>query len=489
MEGSLEHQRLERAIQKLIERHEPLRTSFEVVHGEPVQIVHEEMNFTLKVNQALEEDIQEKMQEFIQPFNLEKDPLFRAELIQLGNEKHLLLIDMHHIISDGVSMGVLFNDLSSIYQGKMPQKLKIYYKDFVMWEEQWMTSEGFKQQENHWLDVFSDPVPVLELPTDYPRPDMQSFEGSRLEFVLDEKITRSLKQLAAETGTTLYMLLLSAYNILLHKYTNQSDILVGTPVAGRPHPDIQSMTGMFVNTLIMRNYPEGQKQIKEFIQEVKSGAITAYDHADYPFEMLVEKLALARDPSRNPLFQAMFTMQNFDEGLLDLEGLQVRPYEIDYRISKFDLTLSARETQKYIECEIEYSTALFFDETIQRMSEHFIQIVKAMVAYPEEKISKMDILTEQEKHQLLVEFNDTEMPYPKEKTIHSLFEEQVEKVPHQVAVVFQEKQLTYKELNERANRLARVLRQRGVTSEDRVGLLMERSLDMIVGMLAILKAG
>ncbi|MEN1970719.1 condensation domain-containing protein, partial [Lentibacillus sp. N15] len=204
---------------------------------------------------GLEENIQQAMNEFIQPFNLEKAPLFRAELIRLESKKHLLLIDLHHIISDGVSMGVLLNDLSSIYQGKMLPELKIHYKDFAVWEDQWIQSEGFEQQENYWLNVFSDSVPVLELPTDYPRPDMQSFEGSHLAFVLDEKITRSLKQLASETGTTLYMLLLSAYNILLHKYTNQSDILVGTPVAGRPHPDVQSMTGMFVNTLVMRNYP------------------------------------------------------------------------------------------------------------------------------------------------------------------------------------------------------------------------------------------
>src|SRR5699024_3491005 len=325
LEGSLEYQHLERAIQKLIRRHESLRTSFEVVNGEPVQIVHQEMDFTLKVKHGLEENIQQAMNEFIQPFNLEKAPLFRAELIRLGDQKHLLLIDMHHIISDGVSMGVLFNDLSSIYQGKMLPELKIHYKDFAVWEDQWIQSEGFKQQENYWLNVFSDSVPVLELPTDYPRPDMQSFEGSHLAFVLDEKITRSLKQLASETGTTLYMLLLSAYNILLHKYTNQSDILVGTPVAGRPHPDVQSMTGMFVNTLVMRNYPDGQKRIEDLIQEVKNKAIAAYDHADYPFELLVEKLTLDRDPSRNPLFQAMFTMQNFDEGLLELEGLQVKP--------------------------------------------------------------------------------------------------------------------------------------------------------------------
>ncbi|MEN1970683.1 amino acid adenylation domain-containing protein, partial [Lentibacillus sp. N15] len=433
LEGSLEYQHLERAIQKLIRRHESLRTSFEVVNGEPVQIVHREMDFTLKVNQGSEENIQQAMNKFIQPFNLEKAPLFRAELIRLGDQKHLLLIDMHHIISDGVSMGVLFNDLSSIYQGKMLPELKIHYKDFAVWEDQWIQSEGFKQQENYWLNVFSDSVPVLELPTDYPRPGMQSFEGSHLAFVLDEEITQSLKQLASETGTTLYMLLLSAYNVLLHKYTNQSDISVGTPVAGRPHPDVQSMIGMFVNTLVMRNYPDGQKRTEDLIQEVKNKAIAAYDHADYPFELLVEKLTLDRDPSRNPLFQAMFTMQNFDVGLLDLEGLQVEPWEIDYRISKFDLTLSARETQKQIECEIEYSTALFLGETIQRMSQHFIRIVKEMVAHPKQKICELEMFTEQERHQLLVEFNDTEMPYPKEKTIHCLFEEQVEKDPNQVA--------------------------------------------------------
>ncbi|MCP3738293.1 amino acid adenylation domain-containing protein [Rossellomorea sp. BNER] len=490
LEGLLDQERLEQAFQELIRRHESLRTSFEVVNGEPVQYVHSKVCFRLNVRKGTKGEARNWIHELIQPFELNQAPLFRAELIQLEPERNLLLIDLHHIIADGVSVDLLLDDLSKIYRGEKLPKLRIQYKDFTNWQQEWMKSDACKRQEAYWLDIFADKVPVLDLPTDFVRPEMQSFKGSHLNFVLDQELTQSLKQLALETETTVYMLMLAAYNVLLHKYTGQSDVIIGSPVVGRPHADVHSIVGMFVNTLAIRNYPEGQKKWIDFIQEVKEGAVAAYDNADYPFEILVEKLSLQRDTGRNPLFQTMFTIQNFGEDLLKLDGVQVSPYELDYSISKFDLLLFATEKQNQIECQMEYSTTLFRQETIQRMTEHFVKIVQEMVNHTNKRIDEVEMLSENERHRLLVEWNDTSnVTYRKKKTIHELFEEQVVKTPNKIAVVYKEETITYQELNIQANRLAHLLRQRGMVAGDCVGLLMERSVDMVVGILAILKAG
>ncbi|RAL25793.1 amino acid adenylation domain-containing protein [Thermoflavimicrobium daqui] len=490
LNGSLDRVRLEQAFQKLIQRHESLRTSFQVINGEPMQYVHTEVDFQLRVRKGSKEGAKNWVNQFIQPFSLDQAPLFRAELIQLEPEEHLLLIDLHHIIADGVSVDLLLDELSKIYQGENLPKLHIQYKDFSVWQQEWMKSDEWKRQETYWLNIYAGEIPVLDLPTDYVRPEMQSFKGSYWDFVLDSDLTHSLKRLASKTETTIYMLLLTAYNALLHRYTGQSDIIVGSPVVGRSHADVQSVVGMFVNTLAIRNYPEGQKRWIDFIQEVKESAVAAYDHADYPFEVLVDKLSLQRDTGRNPLFQAMITVQDFGRDLLQLDGVQVTPYELDYAISKFDLLLFATERQNKIECRLEYATSLFMPETIQRMTQHFIQIVQEMVNDPDKCIAEMEMLTEQEKQRLLVEWNDTTSVQDLyEKTIHGLFEEQVIQTSNKIAVVFKEEQLTYHELNNQSNRLARLLRKHGIKPDDRVGLLMERSLEMIVGMLAILKAG
>ncbi|MDR6224080.1 non-ribosomal peptide synthetase [Desmospora profundinema] len=490
LEGSLDRVRLEQAFQALIRRHESLRTSFEVVDGEPVQRVHAAVDFRLPVHQATKDKLKHQVNQLIQPFSLYQAPLFRAGLIQLEPDQHLLLIDLHHIIADGVSVDLLLHDLSMLYQGESLPELPIQYKDFSVWQQEWMKSDACKRQESYWLNTFAGEIPVLDLPTDYVRPERQTFKGSHVPFVLEQELTQSLKRLAAETETTVYMLLLAAYNVLLHNYTNQSDVIVASPVVGRPHADVESVVGMFVNTLALRNRPEGQKRWIDFIREVKERALAAYDHADYPFEVLVEKLSLQRDLGRNPLFQAMITFQSFGRDVLQLEGMNVSAYELDYANSKFDLLLFATETQNRIECRMEYATSLFKRETIQRMMQHFVQIVRDMVHHTDKRIAEVQMLTDQEKHRLLVEWNDTtKVNRLKEKTIQGLFEKQAEQTPHQTAVVFKEKQLTYRELNHQANRLAHLLRQRGVGPDDRVGLLVERSLEMVVGMLGILKAG
>ena len=333
-----------------------------------------------------------------------------------------------------------------------------------------------KEQKEYWINRFNDEIPVLNMPTDYERPPMQSFEGDNISFKLDKELTKDLKRIAKETGSTMYMVLLSGVNILLSKYSGQEDIIVGSPIAGRPHADLEKIIGMFVNTLAMRNYPEGSKTYEEFLKEVKENALKAYENQDYQFEELVEKLSISRDLSRNPLFDVMFTMQNMDSEEIELKDLIFKGYKQENKVAKFDLTFSASEVEEEIILNLEYSTKLFKRETIERMVEHFINILKAVATDTKIKLSEIDMLTEEEKHKLLYEFNDTYADYPRDKTIHELFEEQVEKTPDNIAVVFEDKKLTYRELNEKANRLARMLREKGVKPDSIVGIMVERSI-------------
>ncbi|MDP4147685.1 MAG: AMP-binding protein, partial [Bacillota bacterium] len=298
-----------------------------------------------------------------------------------------------------------------------------------------------------------------------------------------------IKKINRTNGTTMYMTLLTAYNILLSKYSGQEDIVVGSPIAGRPHAQLQDIVGMFVNTLAMRNYPSGEKTFSEFLQEVKKNALNAYENEEYQFDELVEKLDIRKDISRNAIFDTMFVLQNIDIEEIDMEGIMLKPYKYGLDISKFDITLTAVETEKEISFNLEYCTKLFKRESVERIRDHFINILKEIAENPEKKISEIEMLTEEEKQKILVGFNDTKAEYPKDKTIYELFEEQVEKTPENIALVYEEKELSYKKLNERANQLARTLRKKGVGPEKIVGIMVERSLEMIVGIMGILKAG
>lgn len=488
MEGSLNVSCLEKAFQQLIDRHEILRTSFEIVNNEPVQKVSAKKYFKLHCQKMNEEHLKEKMKDFIQPFDLQSAPLLRAELIEITEQKHILLLDIHHIISDGTSIDLLLKELIKLYNGEDLPELQIQYKDYAVWQKKQMKTEEMKKQEKYWLKTFANEISVLELPTDNPRPLVQDFSGDVFEFRIDARITKRLKKLVKDTGTTLYMTLLAAYNVLLYKYTNKTDIIVGSPIIGRSHPDVQQVLGMFVNTLALKNQPKGEKRFIQFLHEVKAQTLKAYDNQDYPFELLVEKLDLHRDLSRNPLFNTLFSVQDFGNVThLNMDGLSVRPLQVEFPISKFDLTLMAMERDNEIVCTLEYSTALFKRETIKRLAEHFIEIVSEITMKTDKTIDEISMLSDNDKERLDM-WNETDLDIPS-KTIHTLFEEQTEKTPDHIAIVYKQDQLTYRELNEKANRLARTLRQRGVTSDECVALMMERSLDMVVGVLAILKAG
>ena len=491
IEGELDRNRFEKVFNQIIHRHETLRTSFELVNEEPVQRIQDQLHLEVEYleNNETETNITEAVQNFIRPFRLNQPPLLRAGLIKLDDHKHVLIIDMHHIISDGTSLNNLRQEFISLYNGSFLPPLRIQYKEYAAWQNELLTTVQLAKQEEYWLKTFSGEIPVLNLPTDYPRPTVQSFEGDCIHFELDKTATEKLMGVVKETSSTLYMVLFAAFNVLLSKYSGQEDIVVGTVTSGRNHTDLLNMIGMFVNTLAIRNFPVNTKIFQQILMEVKQNTLGAFENQTYPFEVLLEKLGWRRDLSRNPLFDVAFAMQNMKITELNLAGLKFKPYEFESLVTKFDLTLNAFETDTNIQFRLEYSTKLFQKETIERLSGHFNDILQVITTNPGIKLSEIEILTEAEKHRILVEFNDTQTDYPKEKTIQQLFEEQVTKTPDNIAVIFQETQLTYTELNKKSNSLARVLREKGVGPDNIVGIMVERSLEMIVGILGILKAG
>jgi len=489
IEGNLNINQFEKTMKELVRRHESFRTAFQVVDGEPVQKIYKNVEFEIAYSEAREDEIKRKMDGFVQPFDLSKAPLLRVELIKLSTNKHLFMMDTHHIISDGVSTGIFIKDFINLYKGKELSELSIQYKDFSQWQNNILKTKSIEKQKRYWLDKFRGEIPVLNMLTDYRRPSIKSFEGDVVKFEIEKELVEDINKLAAKTGTTLYMILLGAYNVLLSKYTGQEDIVVGTPVAGRAHSDLDNIIGMFVNTVAMRNYPKGEKSFREFLETVKETSLEAYENQDYQFEELISQLDIVRDFSKNPLFDVMFTLQNIDIENMEIDELKFIPYEFENKVSKFDITLSAIELKEKITFDLQYCTKLFRRETIERLSKHYVNILKEVTNNVEIKLSEIEILSKGEKNQLLYDFNSDKVEYPKDKTIHELFEEQVKRTPNNIAVIYEDKQLTYDELNVKANKLARVLRKKGVKADSIVGIMLEKSLEMIVGILGILKAG
>ncbi|MCX7923160.1 MAG: amino acid adenylation domain-containing protein [Clostridia bacterium] len=488
VEGMLSKERFEKVFKALISRHEALRTSFEIVEGEPVQRIHKCVDFEVEYDELCSGE-REAIKEFIRPFDLSKAPSMRIKLVKLAQDRHLMLFDIHHIVSDGMSAGILVKEFTELYNDRELPALRIQYRDFAVWQNNILKSNAIEQQEQYWLDVFKEEVPVLNMPTDYPRPSVQNFDGDRIRFEINKDLTEGLHNICSKTGATMYMVLLAAYNVLLYKYTGQEDIVVGSPIAGRNNTELDNLVGMFVNTLAMRNCPQGTKAFYEFLENVKENSLKAYENQDYQFEELVDKLDLARDLSRNPLFDTMFVLQNAYAQPIEVEGLKLLPYEFENPTAQFDLKLSAVEKDGTVECELEFCTKLFAAETMERLAGHLVNIVRAVVDNPAIRLYEIDMLSKQEKRHILVDFNNTEAVYPKHKTIHGMFEEQVCKVPDNTAVIFGESSLTYSELNEKSNQLARVLREKGVGAESIVGIMLERSAEMMIGIMAILKAG
>ena len=434
-------------------------------------------------------------EEFRRPFDLAHGPLLRVNLLRLGDKEHILLLTLHHIISDGWSMGILVQEMATLYEafshGTVPSlpELPIQYADFAEWQREWLQGEVLESQISYWKEQLGGNLPIVELPTDHPRPAVQTYRGKRKSRVLRKTLHEALKALSQREGVTLFMTLLAAFQTLLHRYTGQDDIIVGSATANRNRLEIEGLIGFFVNTLVLRTDLSGNPTFRELLKRVREVALGAYAHQDLPFDKLVEELQVPRDLSYNPLFQVMFVLQNAPMEPLQLSGLTLSPLEAETDTAKFDLTLELTEGPEGLTSSIEYNTDLFDSDTIERMVGHFQTLLQGIVANPDARLSELPLLTEPERHQLLVEWNATQTDYPRDKCIHELFEEQVERTPDAVALVFEDQRLTYRELNRRANQLAHYLRKLGVGPEVLVGICMERSLEMVVGLLGILKAG
>ncbi|WP_416212830.1 amino acid adenylation domain-containing protein, partial [Nostoc sp. LEGE 12450] len=507
--GTLNVSALEQSLIEIIHRHEALRTNFVTVDGQAAQIIQTEMNWSVAVVdlQHLPQTEQKTaaqqlvQQQAIEPFDLASDALIRATLVMLSPTEQWLSLCMHHVVSDGWSMTVFVQELTTLYnaysigQPSLPRRgtpllpLPIQYADFAIWQRQWLVGGVLQNQLSYWKQQLANAPTFLLLPTDRPRPAVQTFNGAYLEFALSVELTQKLVELSQQQGVTLFMTLLAAYNTLLYRYTGQTDILVGTPIANRDRTEIEGLIGFFVNTLVMRTNLAENPTFNELLPRIREMALSAYAHQDLPFEMLVETLQPERDMSHTPLFQVMFALQNAPMSEIELTGLTVSSLPIESSTAKFDLTLSMENTATGLVGAWEYNTDLFDRSTIERMSGHFVMLLESIINNPQQPISKLPLLTQFEQHQLLVEWNNTQAEYPQDKCIHQLFEEQVARTPDAVAVVFENQQLTYQQLNCRANQLAHYLQSLGVGADVLVGICVERSLEMVVGLLGILKAG
>jgi amino acid adenylation domain-containing protein len=489
LNGTLNEAALQQSITEIVKRHEILRTTFPLVNGVAVQVIHANVNITISlVNLEVLPDVEQaaEVQRLVKeqsqrPFDLVQGPLLRVTLLQLGRESHILLLTIHHIVSDGWSMGIFFRELSTLYaafsQGESASlpNLSIQYADFAHWQRQWLQGEVLETQLKYWQQQLADVPPLLDLPSDRPRPPVQTFRGSTKTFELSGTLTQQIKKLGSQSGTTLFMTLLAVFVTLLSHYSHQEDLVVGTPIANRNRQEIESLIGFFVNTLVLRVDLSGNLSFRELLKRTRQVTLDAYSHQDLPFEKLVEELQPERNLSYNPLFQVMFVLQNAGSEGWEFPGLTLIPLEIESVTAKFDLTLAMEERESGLRGVLEYNRDLFDAPTITRMLGHFQTLLAGIVANPEQPLLALPLLTEVERHQLLVEWNDAQAEYPRDKCIHHLFEEQVEKTPDAVALVFEDERLTYRELNARANQLAHCLQKLGVESEKLVGICVERS--------------
>jgi amino acid adenylation domain-containing protein len=498
--GPLNLAALERSMSELIRRHESLRTTFQSIDGEPVQVIAEAQPRKIEVidlshlPRAKREAEAQRMarDEGEVPFDLSRGPLFRFRLVKLEEEEHLLLLTMHHIIADGWSLGVLGRELSALYQAfSMDQsspleELTIQYADFAVWQRQWLQGETLEKQLAYWREKLGGELPVLDLLTDRPRPPVQTYRGSAEERILSAEVTERLKQVSTENGATLFMTLLAAFNVVLWRYTRQQDILIGSPIANRNRTEIEGIIGFFVNTLVLRSTVNPEMSFREFLAQVRETTLGAYGHQDVPFERLVEELQPERTLNRPPLFQVMLTLQTWEE--MHLDGLEMTSMNTKREVTKFDLSLFLSETEIGLYSWGAYNTDLFDGSTIARLLKHFHTLLEEIAANPDARLSELSLMTTEETQQF-EQWNQTQSEYERDKCVHQLVELQASRQPNALAVVYGEKQISYGELNRRANQLAHYLRAHGVGLEIRVGVLMERSANWIVALLGILKAG
>ncbi|NNB98210.1 non-ribosomal peptide synthase/polyketide synthase, partial [Corallococcus exiguus] len=501
--GPVDLESLRRAFEALVERHESLRTTLSTSQEEPSQCIQEPSNWELPLidltslpeSQREEEAQRAAATEARRAFNLTTGPLLRSTLVRLGQDSHLLLVTMHHIVSDGWSMGVLVREVAAFYEafvaGQWPSlpPLPVQYADFSMWQRGWLQGEALDAQLGYWKKQLGGAPSALDLPTDRPRPPVQSRRGATVDVRIPLEVSQSLKALAQDEGATPFMLLLAAWQLLLSRYSTQDDISVGTPIAGRTQAETEGLIGFFVNTLVLRAHVQPQATFREFLAQVRRTTLAAYEHQHLPFEKLVEVLQPSRDLSRSALFQAMFSLQNAPTEALRVSGLSFQSVPVDTRSSKFDLTLTLGESPQGFVGLLTYATDLFDVSTVQRMSGHLGVLLEAIATQPDATLAGLPLLTAPERQRLLVDWNGPSAEFPRDLCIHDAFSAQALRTPDALAVICREEQLTFRELDTRANQLAHRLVKLGVGPDVRVVLCVERSVEALVGILGTLKAG
>ncbi|MCU0289331.1 MAG: condensation domain-containing protein, partial [Acidobacteria bacterium] len=488
LRGTVDIESISAAFKTLIRRHESMRTSFHMLDNEPVQRVHPFETITFAI-EDINGEVEAAIEKFIRPFDLSQAPLLRAAALNIAEDKVIFMLDIHHIITDGVSSGLTVKDFRAIYEGKQLTPLRIQYKDYAQWHNNLAGGEVMKRREAYWLNRFSGEIPVLGLPLDFPRPTESQLPGETLTFSTGINNSRRLKEMAASEGASLFMILLALINIILAKMSGQEDIITGTPTAGRRHEDLAPITGMFVNTLALRNYPLDHKTFREFLAETGKNTLDAFENQDYQFEELVDKVLPERNPGRNPLFDVMFALQNMEIVPVTIPGLIVTPYSHSARSAMFDLAFTAVETGADIQFSVEYRSDLFKEDTIKRMISYFLQAVNSVLVSPNLEICAIDILPDHEKKQILVDFNQMQIDYPSQRSIPQLFHDQVKRIPDHVAVVDSSMIITYNELQQRSLVLALQLSGKGVCAGDIVAIMMRRSLEMVIGIIATWQTG
>ena len=501
--GPLRIQTLRRALERIVERHEILRTNVVVNESGPVQVIAPSIRLPfdiLDLRQLSASERETEIQTLVRtesetPFDLSIGPLLRVKLLTAGDAENVLLLTIHHIVCDGWSVSLLLSELARHYQdlsagrAASPPQLKIQYADFALWQRERLQGQRFERQLEYWRNQMAGAALILDLPTDYPRPEKRSVVGAQDSILLPASLSEAIGKLGRQEGATLFMTLLAAFQTLLFRYSGQEDIVVGSPVAGRSMLETESLIGAFVNTLVFRADFAGQPSFREFLGSVRAATFGAVSNQDVPFEKLVAELNPERKGNRTPLFQTMFVLQNNPAPNLSIEGLTLTPLKISDAKSKFDLTLEAEEAPEGLRVCFEYNSELFRSETIRRMLGHFQNLLKAIVADPAQRVTDLPLLTDSERHQILNEWNENRLAVPEDSCIHTLFEAQVEQTPNAIALEYRSESLTYRQLNQRANQLAHFLRNKGVGPDTLVGICVHRSPEMLVGMLGVLKAG
>lgn len=503
LEGALNIAALERSVTEITRRHQPLRTVFNSAGGQPVARVAPVTLVKIPVvdlssrpkAEGEKEAVRLAEAEARQPLDLSQSPLLRVKLIRLAADAHLLLFTTHHILCDGWSVGIFHRELAALYEAFLQDRpsplpeLQFDYAAFARSQRARLQGDVLERQLDFWKRQLAGAQTTLDLPTDRPRPPVQTYRGATKHFAWPRHLAASLNVLARREDVTLFMLLLAAFQTLLHRYTGQEDILVGSPVAGRTMVETEPLIGFFLNSLVLRGDLSGDPTFREMLQRVRQTALAAYAHQELPFEKLVDALQPARDLSRAPLFQVLFVLQNEPLRLPELTGLKVTPFQVHSGTAKFDLMLSLEEGADGLGGFIEFNSDLFDAETIARLLGHYQMLLETVAVDAEQHLSQLPLLTEPERKQILSDWNNTHADFPRDKCVHQLFEEQVERAPDVTALVFEDDELTYGDLNERANRLARELKALGVGPDVPVGICVRRSLEMVVGLLGILKAG